>query len=117
MFCTNCGKSIDPTARFCPACGTAAAPTATAYTYVPPPQPAIPLFRPRHPRAIGGVCSAFALHFGWDVSLVRIFTVIATLSCGIPLFVYLAAWIIIPEEPLYTVPYTPPASESSSNLA
>jgi phage shock protein C len=115
MFCPKCGKSIDPTARFCPACGTAVASTGNAYA--PPPPPAQPLFRPRYPRAIGGVCAAFAIHYGWDLSVVRIFTVLATLLCGIPLFVYLAAWIIIPEEAPYTIPYTPPAHESPSNLA
>ena len=114
MFCTACGKSIDPTARFCPACGAAATSTGT---YAPPPQPTIPLFRPRHNRAIGGVCAAFALHYGWDLSIVRILTVLATLVFGIPLFVYVAAWIIIPEESPYVVPYPPPANESSSNLA
>jgi phage shock protein C len=116
MFCTSCGKSIDPTARFCPICGAAVTSASSAYNYAPPP-PAIPLFRPRHPRAIGGVCSAFALHYGWDVSVVRIITVIATLACGFPLFAYIAAWIIIPEEAPYPVPYPPPAPESSSNLA
>ena len=116
MFCTTCGKSIDPTARFCPACGAAVSPASTTYTYTPPP-PAIPLFRPRHPRAIGGVCSAFAVHYGWDVSVVRILTVLATLVLGFPLFVYIAAWIIIPDEAPYAIPYPPPAPESSSNLA
>ena len=115
MFCTNCGKSIDPTARFCPACGAAVA--STSSTYAPPPPPAQPLFRPRYPRAIGGVCAAFAIHYDWDLSLVRILTVLSVLVFGIPLFIYLAAWIIIPEEAPYIVPYTPPASESSSNLA
>ncbi len=116
MFCTSCGKSIDLTARFCPACGAAATST-TANAYAPPPAPAIPLFRPRHSRAIGGVCAAFALHYGWDLSVVRILTVLATLLSGVPLLVYIAAWIIIPEEAPYSVPYPPPANESSSNLA
>ena len=82
MFCSNCGKSIDPTARFCPACGTAVASTGAAYA--PPPPPAQPLFRPRYGRAIGGVCAAFAIHYGWDLSVVRILTVLATLALRNP---------------------------------
>jgi phage shock protein PspC (stress-responsive transcriptional regulator) len=47
---------------------------------------------------IAGVCSGFALQYGWDVSAVRIVTVlIALFTSGIGFLAYLAAWIIIPE--------------------
>jgi phage shock protein C len=49
---------------------------------------------------IAGVCAAFALHYGWDLNLVRILTVlIAFFSGGLGLVAYLVAWVIIPEAP------------------
>jgi phage shock protein C len=49
---------------------------------------------------IAGVCAGFALHYGWDLNLVRILTVvIAFFSGGLGLVAYLAAWVIIPEAP------------------
>jgi len=47
---------------------------------------------------IAGVCSGFALQYGWDITVVRLVTVvIALFTSGIGLLAYLAAWIIIPE--------------------
>jgi phage shock protein C len=66
--------------------------------------PMAKLMRPRFPRMIGGVCAAFAMQYGWDLSLVRVITaVIAILTSGIGGLAYLAAWIIIPEAP-YELP-------------
>lgn len=61
------------------------------------------LTRPRYPRMIAGVCAGFALHYGWDLSLVRVVTALAIVLTGVGLFAYLAAWIIIPEAP-YALP-------------
>jgi phage shock protein C len=53
---------------------------------------------------IAGVCSGFALHYGWDLSLVRVIAVLALLvSCGTVMLFYFAAWILIPDAP-YTLP-------------
>src|SRR5712671_3659083 len=98
MFCTQCGKPVDPSSRFCPGCG------ATISAAPPPPPGVYPnpnqLTRPRYNRMIAGVCAGFALHYGWDLNLVRILTVvIAFFSGGLGLVAYLAAWVIIPEAP------------------
>jgi phage shock protein C len=59
---------------------------------------------------IGGVCAAFALQYGWDISLVRVVTAaIAILSSGFGGLAYLAAWIIIPEAP-YQLPMGTPGN-------
>ncbi|MBB5057839.1 phage shock protein C [Granulicella aggregans] len=97
MFCPNCGKSAEAGVRFCPSCGTqisSAGYTGSGY----PPQPVSKLVRPRYPRMIAGVCSGIALQYGWDLSLVRILTVVfALVTSGFGGLCYLAAWGIIPE--------------------
>jgi phage shock protein C len=99
MFCTHCGKQMDAAARFCSACGAAAQPV--MYGRAPFPGQ---LTRPRYPRVIAGVCSGLALHYGWDLSLVRVIAVLALfVSCGTVMLLYFAAWIIIPDAP-YTLP-------------
>jgi phage shock protein PspC (stress-responsive transcriptional regulator) len=50
-----------------------------------------------------------ALTYGWDVALVRIFTVIGFFfSGGVVAVAYLACWIGIPDEPIsYPTAYPP----------
>jgi phage shock protein C len=98
MYCTHCGKEIDSAARFCPACGAVAQPVVMGRAPYPG-----QLVRPRYPRMIGGVCSGFALHYGWDLSLVRVVTALMIVCTGVGLIAYIAAWIIIPEAP-YELP-------------
>jgi phage shock protein C len=56
------------------------------------------LRRPRTGRVIGGVCAALARRFGWDVTLVRVLTVVSLLLPGPQLIIYVIAWIVIPGE-------------------
>lgn len=91
LFCQRCGIGLPVSARFCSGCGA----------QVPPQQPVQgrPLVRPRVGRQIAGVCLALAQSNGWDVSAVRILTVIAFLvSSGLVGVAYIAAWIGIPDE-------------------
>jgi phage shock protein C len=102
MFCSHCGKPIETSSRFCTACGatvnSASNPfTADAY------RPAARLTRPRSPRMIAGVCAGFALHYGWDLNLVRVITALFIVLTGVGALAYIAAWIIIPEAP-YALP-------------
>jgi phage shock protein C len=100
MYCSRCGKEMDSAARFCPSCGAVAQPS-ISYERAAYPGP---ITRPRYPRVIAGVCSGFALHYGWDISLVRVFAVLALLfSGGTAAILYFAAWIILPEAP-YALP-------------
>jgi phage shock protein PspC (stress-responsive transcriptional regulator) len=63
--------------------------------------PGRPLVRPFVGRQIAGVCIALAQAYGWDVALVRIFTVVGFFfSGGLVAVAYLAGWIGIPEEPI-----------------
>jgi phage shock protein C len=105
MYCSNCGKSMEADTRFCSACGIAFHPVA-GYAY-----PRRRLVRPRAQRVIGGVCAAFALEYGWELSLTRIVAALLVVFTGVGLIVYLAAWIIIPDEPyLYPEVMAQPAT-------
>jgi phage shock protein C len=57
-----------------------------------------PLYRPVHDRMLAGVASGVARYFGVDVTVVRIiFAVLAVVGgAGVPL--YLAGWLLIPDE-------------------
>jgi phage shock protein PspC (stress-responsive transcriptional regulator) len=61
--------------------------------------PGKPLVRPIIGRRFAGVCLALAQSYGWDVALVRIFTVLGFFcSGGLVAVAYVAGWIGIPEE-------------------
>ena len=116
MHCTSCGKELAPGTRFCPACGAAVSQetwAASSGSSAPPPPPPFgapaagrsgPLLRPREGRVIAGVCAAFAVHFGWDVILVRVLVSVLTFVTGfvVGIVAYLVAWLIIPDAP-YTL--------------
>ena len=111
MYCSYCGKQVDAGSRFCPACGTpvpeAAGSASQAFGEAVPPPPlagssflspkTAKLVRPRSPRAIAGVCAAFALHYGWDLTLVRVITAVVSLFWGVGVLVYVVCWIAIPD--------------------
>jgi len=102
MYCPQCGKQLAPDSRFCPSCGAAYAPV---YSGSYPQQSR--LMRPRNPRMIAGVCSGLALHYGWDVTIVRLILVLCVLFAGTGILAYIIAWIVIPEESLALPPQTP----------
>ncbi|KJL25367.1 PspC domain-containing protein [Microbacterium azadirachtae] len=56
------------------------------------------LVRPRKGRFIAGVCAGLARRFGMPVALVRIIAIVAMIFAGLPLWVYLVLWILIPSE-------------------
>lgn len=103
MNCPHCGATIDPNARFCSSC--------SQQTFVPAYAPAPTRFiRPREGRMIAGVCAAIAMHYGWDVSVVRLITALIVLcGCGSPILLYLIAWIVMPNGPY---PFLPPTTPS-----
>ncbi|MEI3846250.1 MULTISPECIES: PspC domain-containing protein [unclassified Microbacterium] len=54
--------------------------------------------RPQNGRWIAGVCLAVANRFGWNVTLIRILTVVAMIFFGLPLWIYILLWILVPSE-------------------
>ena len=104
-FCPQCGKQFTPDANFCSACGAHALP-APQFTPV-----AHQIVRPRSPRMVAGVCSGIAIHYGWDVALVRIlFAVFVCLTLSSGLLVYAVAWVLLPDAQ-YALPPAAPSGQ------
>lgn len=73
-----------------------------SYDPYPPPVPAAQqrartLVRSRDDKMVAGVCGGFSEFTGIDANLIRIFLVASTvLGFGSPIFIYLAAWLLMP---------------------
>ncbi|HEV2859160.1 MAG TPA: PspC domain-containing protein [Solirubrobacterales bacterium] len=80
-------------------------------TPTPPPAPEQPpprrLMRSRTDRVVGGVCGGVARHFNLDPTLVRIGFVAGVVLWGATAVLYLAALLLMPEEPEGTAPAGP----------
>ena len=57
-----------------------------------------PLFRSSRGRMLAGVASGVAQYLGIDVTFVRIAFVLITLVGGLGIPLYLASWLLIPDE-------------------
>ncbi|MCD6247010.1 MAG: PspC domain-containing protein [Candidatus Diapherotrites archaeon] len=57
------------------------------------------LYRSRKDRILGGVCGGIAEYMDTDPSLIRLLWVLVCLFWGLGIILYLAAWLIIPENP------------------
>jgi phage shock protein C len=56
------------------------------------------LRRPREGRLAAGVCVGLADYFGVDVNLVRLGFGVFTVFWGLGAFIYVLAWLVLPEE-------------------
>lgn len=106
MFCTRCGNELRDQDRFCPGCGRA-----TARADAGPAawnQPEQRLSRPMDQAKIAGVCAGVARYCALDVTLVRVLWVVLSLCPPAPgLIAYIAAWIIMPKDPVTAVARVP----------
>ena len=57
------------------------------------------LYRSPSDRMIAGVCGGFAEYLGVDPALVRILWLLTLFAGGLGFWLYIAAWIIVPERP------------------
>lgn len=90
MYCNNCGKVIPDDALLCSYCGKRVSTSVATKRLV----------RVREGRQIAGVCKGFAQYFDLDIALVRIAWVVSAAFGLLGVIAYLAAWVIVPEEPL-----------------
>lgn len=70
------------------------------------------LYRSRTDSILGGVCGGVAHYFDVDPTLVRLVALVAFFAGGAGLLAYIAAWIIVPEEPIKSRGQKPPVSPS-----
>lgn len=56
------------------------------------------LSRPRNGRVVAGVCAAIANRFGVSPFLVRVLFLVSMLLPGPQILIYIAGWILIPEQ-------------------
>jgi len=56
------------------------------------------LFRSTSDKMLGGVCSGIAKYLDADPAIVRLISVGCLLFGGITFWLYLVAWLIVPEE-------------------
>ncbi|MEU8697479.1 PspC domain-containing protein [Streptomyces sp. NPDC091387] len=56
------------------------------------------LARPREGRMIGGVCAALARRFGTSAGTMRVIFLVSCLLPGPQFLLYLALWVLFPEE-------------------
>lgn len=98
MFCTKCGVPLRDDDRFCSQCGSAT-------DFGRSIQPTVRTLRlDKANKKIAGVCSGFARYFEMDVSLMRVlWLAMIIITGGLGLFVYIAAWLIVPADPVPTV--------------
>jgi phage shock protein PspC (stress-responsive transcriptional regulator) len=61
-------------------------------------RPSLPLRRPVHDRMLAGVATGIADYLGVDPTIVRIAIVVLTFIGGAGIPLYLAGWLLIPEE-------------------
>jgi phage shock protein C len=57
------------------------------------------LYRSRSNRMLAGVCGGVAQYFNVDATLIRVLFVLLAVLGGSGLLLYLAMWIIVPDEP------------------
>ncbi|AWB88809.1 PspC domain-containing protein [Salinibacterium hongtaonis] len=56
------------------------------------------LTRIRKGKMIGGVCGGIARQLGWDASVLRVITLVGALFAGVTVFVYIALWLLMPQD-------------------
>ena len=56
------------------------------------------LSRPRNGRVVAGVCAAIADRFGISPFLVRVVFLVSMLLPGPQILIYVAGWILIPDQ-------------------
>jgi phage shock protein C len=89
VYCNYCGKVIPDDACLCAYCGKRVGGVIARKRLV----------RPRAGRKIAGVCLGVAEYFDVDPVLVRVVWVVSILFGLAGAVAYVAAWVIIPEEP------------------
>jgi len=63
------------------------------------------LYRPREGRMIAGVCAGLARRFGISNTTMRVIAVVSCVLPGPQFVIYIALWLIMPNEERYVSAY------------
>ena len=104
MYCTKCGVELEERDAYCWQCGVVTGRGVRPVTKSR-------LLRSRYYNKIAGVCAGMATYLDTDPTLMRVLWLLL-LFVFFPAAIlgYIAAWIVIPKEPIVTVQPTPTAS-------
>lgn len=87
----------DTLTKTCPACFTAIDANASRCPKCTQRQSDVVLSRDVPGKVLGGVCSALAHHFNWDVTVMRVvFIASLAVTGGLAFWVYVATWLMTP---------------------
>ena len=104
MYCTQCGVELEDRDAYCSQCGVV---TGRGVRAGVKPR----LLRSRYHNKIAGVCAGMATYLDTDATLMRvIWLVLLFLFFPAAILGYIAAWIVIPKEPVVTVQPAPAAA-------
>jgi phage shock protein C len=80
--------------------------------------PSEKLYRSRTNRQVAGVCGGLAQRFNVDATLIRVLFILLGLFGGAGIVLYIAMWIIVPQEALRAAPHRgyPPAGLFSTMI-
>lgn len=62
-------------------------------------EPTRKLYRSKKDRKLSGVCGGLGEYIGVDPNVVRVLFIVLAVLGGAGLIIYLAMWIIVPQEP------------------
>jgi len=109
MYCMHCGTEAAGGAQYCAKCGAPIVATGNPFK-----DGVRHVVRPLANRKIAGVCAGFAQAYGWDLTVVRLVTLLLVFcGCGGGVLAYVIAWIVIPNEVVGEKSYpvvTPPTA-------
>ena len=56
------------------------------------------LYKTDEGSVFGGVCAGISEVYGWDVSIVRLVTLLLLFAAGVPIIVYIIMWLVLPDK-------------------
>jgi len=65
------------------------------------------LYKTNEGSVFGGVCKGISEVYDWDVSIVRLVTLLLLLAAGTPVIVYLIMWLVLPNKKDVIIHKTP----------
>lgn len=56
------------------------------------------LYKSSDGAVLGGICKGISEVYDWDVSIVRLVTLVLLFAAGVPFIVYIVMWLVLPNK-------------------